>query len=130
LMNYASDDTAFCLAIVYNMLGYFNIDRSRIYVGGFSLGGQDTDAIAHMKPWLFRSYLLIGMSAGLDIPDPIDNGWYRDPSLYYCRHHATIVLADGDYDYNRLSSYHAYDTLISLGTGMSTSFKIPCMGIG
>jgi hypothetical protein len=112
-------NVAFCLAIVYNMLGYFNIERSRIYVGGFSFGGQLTDLIAYEQPWIFKGFLFIGIGAFFTEID--------DPSSFYCRQDATVVFAAGDYDYNRLKADYGYNDLISKGDRNTYFVQDPMM---
>jgi ankyrin repeat protein/predicted esterase len=103
---------AFCIAIVHNMLGYFSIDRSRIYIGGFSLGGQMTDQTVHIWPGVFKGMVYIGYMPGATTVDYISH----DPaSLYFSRKNVPLVLVEGDYDYCRLGAYENYDSLLSAG---------------
>ncbi|MGD0728316.1 MAG: PHB depolymerase family esterase [Spirochaetia bacterium] len=109
-----SANSAFCVAIVYNMLGYFSIDRSRIYIGGFSLGGQMTNEVAHTWPGVFKGmvYINIGYTAGATTVDYIS---YDPASLYFSRKNVPMVFVEGDYDYCRLGAYENYDSLLSAG---------------
>jgi hypothetical protein len=114
------NNLAFCLAIVYNMLGYYNIDRSRIYIGGFSFGGQHTeDALKHY-PWVFTGAFFINI--GYDL------GPSCDPEPYYIKHHIPIVYVEGDYDYNRLGAYWGYDDLVWAGYQAVYYFHEPMKG--
>ncbi len=98
---------AFYLAILYNMLGYFNIDRSRIYIGGYSLGGQLTENALQIYPWMFTGAFFINI--GYDL------GPSSKPEPFYIKHHIPIVYVEGDYDYNRLGAYWGYDDLVWAG---------------
>lgn len=100
-------NAAFCLAAVYNMLGYYNIDQSRIYIGGYSLGGQLTEHIINTHPWIFDGAFFINIG-------------YRavstsDPAWYYCKHHVPMAFVEGDYDYNRVWAYNSYNELLCSG---------------
>jgi len=99
--------TEFCLAIVYNMLGYYNIDQSRIYIGGYSLGGQLTEDVLKTHAWLFDGAFFINISFSGD-PE-------SEPEWVHCKHHVPIVYVEGDYDYNRSWTYRAYDSLLCSG---------------
>ena len=118
--NHVPDVTAFCLAIVYNMLGYFNIDQSRIYIGGFSLGGQLTSHVLRRQPWVFKGafFINIGFSSLA----------LKQPQLGYLRNHVPMVFVLGDYDYNRLSTYSGYDKLLSTGHRNVYYVHEPMMG--
>ena len=111
---------AFCLAAVYNMLGYYNIDQSRIYIGGYSLGGQMTEAVLRTHPWIFDGAFFINIS--------YSGGATKDPAWYYCKHHLPIVTVEGDYDYNRTWSYKAYDQLLCSGYQNIYFFHEPMKG--
>ncbi len=101
------DIAEFCLAIVYNMLGYYNIDQSRIYIGGFSLGGQLTEHVLRRQAWAFDGAFFINIS--------YTGGPQSEPEWMYCKHHVPIVYVEGDYDYNRAWTYREYDELLCGG---------------
>jgi ankyrin repeat protein len=109
-------NTAFCLAIVHNLLGHFSIDRSRIYIGGFSLGGQLTESMVRTEPGVFKGMVYININYGTGISIDLDSSrWYDAASLYHSRQNIPMVFVEGDYDYNRLAAYESYDTLLSAG---------------
>jgi predicted esterase len=97
---------AFCLAAVYNMLGHYNIDQSRIYIGGYSLGGQLTERILKTHSWVFDGAFFINISYAGSAPD--------NPSRHHCKE-IPIVVMEGDYDYNRSWAYKAYRKLLCRG---------------
>ena len=99
--------TEFCLAIVYNMLGYYNIDQTRIYLGGYSLGGQLTESVLKTAAWLFDGAFFINIS--------FSGGRQSEPEWVHSKHHLPIVYVEGDYDYNRLGAYATYDNLLCSG---------------
>jgi ankyrin repeat protein len=111
---------AFCLAAVYNMLGYYNIDQSRIYIGGYSLGGQLTERILRTHPRIFDGAFFINIS--------YSGGPTKDPAWYYCKHNLPIVTVEGDYDYNRAWAYKAYDELLCSGYENIYFFHEPMKG--
>jgi hypothetical protein len=111
---------AFCLAAVYNMLGYYNIDQSRIYIGGYSLGGQMTEVVLRTHPWIFDGAFFINIS--------YSGGPTEDPAWYYCKHHLPVVTVEGDYDYNRTWSYKAYAQLLCSGYQNIYFFHEPMKG--
>ena len=115
-----NDNLAFCLAIVYNMLGYYNIDRSRIYIGGFSFGGQHTEYVLQNYPWVFTGAFFINIGYRL--------GPSSSPEPYYIKHHIPIVFVEGDYDYNRVSTYWGYDDLVWAGYRSVYYFHEPMKG--
>ena len=100
-------NTAFCLAIVYNLLGCYNIDQSRIYVGGYSLGGQLTEDILKSHPWVFDGAFFINMSYTGGLPSR--------PEWYHVKNRLPVVIVEGDYDYNRVWAYREYDELLCRG---------------
>lgn len=100
-------NAAFCLAIVYNMLGYFNIDQSRIYIGGYSLGGQMTEKVIRDYPWVFDGAFFININ--------FSGSFQTSSAQNYCKHHMPVAIVEGDYDYNRISSYNSYDELLRRG---------------
>ena len=114
------DNLTYCLAILYNMLGYFNIDRSRIYIGGFSLGGQMTEHVVQRFPWVFTGAFFLNI--GYDL------GHSSNPEPYYVKHHIPIVYVEGDYDYNRLAAYGGYDNLVWAGYPSVYYFHEPMKG--
>lgn len=97
----------FALAGVYNMCGYYNIDHSRVYLAGFSWGGRLTGEIVPRKPHIF--------SGGIAIDGCFTTGNRLLPSLEYGRERITMVMATGDFDYNRMETYRGYSTLLTLG---------------
>jgi ankyrin repeat protein len=113
-------NAAFCLAAVYNMLGHFAIDQSRIYVGGYSLGGQMTEALLRTHAWVFDGAFFINI--GYTGAPPYEPGWH------YLKHHAPIVYAEGDYDYNRTGAYADYEGLLCGGYRSTTYFHEPMKG--
>ena len=106
---------AFCLALVYNMLGYYNIDQSRIYIGGFSLGGQMTERVLTQHPWVFKGALFINIDYRGGHSINFSSGWPPQPHWYYNKKHMPIVFVEGDYDYNRLAAYQSYNLLLHAG---------------
>jgi len=106
---------AFCLAIVHNMLGYFSIDRSRIYIGGFSLGGQLTERVVRATPGVFKGMIYININYNTGMTIDLDSKWNDRASLYHSRQNVPMVIVEGDYDYNRREAYKSYDTLLSAG---------------
>jgi ankyrin repeat protein len=100
-------NAAFCAALVYNMLGYFNIDRSRITIGGYSLGGQLTELALRKLPWLFDGAFFINIGYSGSQP--------AAPEWYYVKHRMPIVYVEGDYDYNRPMVYKDYEGLLCRG---------------
>ena len=98
---------AFCLAIVYNMLGSFSVDRSRIYMAGFSWGGRLTGEIVPKHPRIF--------SGGIAIGGCFTTSQRVVPGLEYGRDRVTMVMATGDFDYNRRETYGGYSVLLSMG---------------
>lgn len=113
-------NTEFCLAIVYNMLAYYNIDQARIYIGGYSFGGQLTDPVIASYPWLFDGafFLNIGHTGSSRIT----------PESVYRKRHMPIVFAEGDYDYNRRYAYGEYDRLLLSGHRLLRFFHEPMKG--
>jgi ankyrin repeat protein len=104
---FADTHECFSLAIVYNMLKHFSVDQSRIYMAGFSWGGRLTGEIVPRQPRVFKGGIAIG-------------GCFTTrtrlvPALYYGREHVTMVMAAGDYDFNRKETYAGYDTLLGMG---------------
>ena len=95
------------LAIVFNMLSYFSIDMSRIYMAGFSWGGRLTGEIVPKWPRIF--------SGGIAIDGCFTTTNRRIPSLEYGKKHISMVMATGDFDYNRMETYRGYSTLLSMG---------------
>ncbi len=97
----------FSLAIVYNMLSYFNVDRSRIYMAGFSWGGRLTGEIVPKQARIF--------SGGIAIGGCFTTGGRIAPALDYGRENVTMVMATGDWDYNRQETYGGWDVLTYFG---------------
>jgi len=110
----------FYLAIVYNMLGYSNIDRSRIYIGGFSLGGQMTETVFKSYPWVFSGAFFIKIGNSLGSP--------HRPETYFVERRTPIVYVEGDCDYNLRGAYEDYDTLVSSGYPAVHYFHEPTKG--
>jgi hypothetical protein len=95
------------LAVVYNMFSYFNIDRSRVYLAGFSWGGRLTGEIVPRNPHIFKG--------GIAIDGCFTTGQRLLPSLWYGQDEITMVFATGDFDFNRMETYHGYSLLQFLG---------------
>jgi ankyrin repeat protein len=104
---FADTHECFSLAIVYNMLKHFNIEQRRIYMAGFSWGGRLTGEIVPRQPRVFKGGIAVGGC--------FTTGQRLVPALYYGRGHVTMVMAAGDYDFNRKETYAGYDTLRTLG---------------
>ena len=102
-------NTPFCLAVLYQMLRYYNIDQNRIYIGGYSLGGQLTEIAVNTFPYLFDGAFFINI--GYESPALSLHG----QEFFYCKHHLPIALVEGDYDYNRESAYVRYSGLVGQG---------------
>ncbi|HUX21537.1 MAG TPA: ankyrin repeat domain-containing protein [Spirochaetia bacterium] len=113
-------NAAFCLGLLCNMLARFNIDHDRIYIGGFSLGGQLTSRVLRLEPQLFSGAFFINIG--------YDNYSYFVPHWYYCKNNMPIVFVEGDYDYNRLSVYRTYDELLSSGFRRVHYLQEPMIG--
>lgn len=97
----------FSLAVVYNILGYYNIDRDRVYLAGFSWGGRLTGEIVPRQPHIF--------TGGLAIDGCFTTGERLLPGLEYGKKNIAMVMATGDFDYNRMETYNGYSTLLSMG---------------
>ena len=106
---------AFCLALVYNLLGHFNIDQSRLYIGGFSLGGQLTERVINRHPWPFKGALFINIDYMAYQAIDFAGGWPPQPHWYYNKKHMPFVFVEGDYDYNRRAAYMGYNRLLHAG---------------
>ncbi len=61
------DDVGFLRALVAELVGEFGLDQQRVYVAGFSLGGQMTMRLLHDAPELMAGAAIIG--ACLPAPD-------------------------------------------------------------
>jgi ankyrin repeat protein len=103
------EDTHECLALaaVYNMLGYFRIDRSRIYMAGFSWGGRLTGEIVPKQPRIF--------TGGIAVGGCFTTGQRITPAFRYAREHVRMVMVTGDWDYNRVETYNGYSLLTTIG---------------
>jgi predicted esterase len=99
----------FILAILYHMLGAYGLDRSRIYLTGFSWGGRLTGQIVPFWPKFFTGGIAVG--GCFTVP----GGNLLCPSYRYARDRATMVCVSGDWDYNRGESYNGYNAFASLG---------------
>ncbi len=97
----------FCLAIVYNLLGYYSLDRSRIYLAGFSWGGRLTGDIVTWRPGVFKGGIAVGGC--------FTSRFSGTPSLGYGQSTIAMVMCTGDYDYNRKETFGGYSTLTRLG---------------
>lgn len=97
----------FCLAVAYHMFGAYNIDRRRVYLTGFSWGGRLTGEIVPKQPNVFTGGIAVG---GCFI-----TGNRVIPSLRYAQAHTSMVLATGDWDYNRQETANGYNMLTLLG---------------
>jgi ankyrin repeat protein/pimeloyl-ACP methyl ester carboxylesterase len=95
------------LAAVYHMLGAYNVDRNRIYLTGFSWGGRLTGEIVPRQPRIF--------TGGIAVGGCFTSGARIIPSFPYASKRAVMVLATGDWDYNRDETYNGYDTFLALG---------------
>ncbi len=98
---------AFALAVVWDLLGRYALDRSRVYLAGFSWGGRLTGEIVPKQPQVFRGGIAIGGC--------FTKSQRVTPALEWGRERITMVLVTGDYDYNRLETYNGYSALASLG---------------
>jgi ankyrin repeat protein len=95
------------LAAVYHMFGAYNVDRRRVYLTGFSWGGRLTGEIVPRQPRVFTGGIAVGgcFTSSVRIVN----------SYPYAKKRAAMVLATGDWDYNRQETYNGYDTFFSLG---------------
>ncbi len=100
LCDFKDANPAFCLAAVHAMMTYYNIDPQRVYIGGYSLGGQMTQAVLSRHAWLFDGAFFI------NIPyygEPV----VSDPEWNYLKD-LPVAVVEGDYDYNRSGTYASY----------------------
>jgi poly(3-hydroxybutyrate) depolymerase len=95
------------LAAVYHMFGAYSVDRSRVYLTGFSWGGRLTGEIVPKEPRLFTGGIAVGgcfTSYGRAL--------WAHPAA---RKRAAMVLATGDWDYNRQETFNGYDAFLAFG---------------
>jgi predicted esterase len=97
----------FILAILYRMLGAYGLDRSRIYLAGFSWGGRLTGEIVPKWPLLF--------SGGIAVGGCFTSGNRIVPSYRLARERATMVCVSKDWDYNRGETRNGYNVFAALG---------------
>jgi len=109
-----------CLAIVYNMLGYYSIDRSRVYAAGFSWGGR---LVGEMVPKYAKVF-----KGGIAMGGCFTTSGRLVPALRYGRGSIAMVMATGDYDYNRTETYGGYSTLLDLGYRNCLFIQEPAKG--
>jgi ankyrin repeat protein len=95
------------LAAVYHMFGAYNVDRRRVYLTGFSWGGRLAGEIVPRQPRIFTGGIAVG---GCFV-----SGARVIPSYPFARRNAAMVLATGDWDYNRMETYYGYNTFLVLG---------------
>ena len=100
-----------CLAAAYHILGNYNIDRNRVYLAGFSWGGRLTGEIAPRWPTVFTGGIAVG--GCFTSPDRIF------PSYRMARERVAMVLATGDWDYNRAETYNGYSAFLAMGYAAS-----------
>lgn len=98
---------AFCLAAVHAMMSYYNIDPGRVYIGGYSLGGQMTQATLSRYSWLFDGAFFINIPYYGEFQ-------VSDPNWKYLRD-LPVAIVEGDYDYNRAGAYASYQELRHAG---------------
>ncbi len=91
--------------MAYNMLEYFNIDPSRIYISGASWGGRLSGRIISRYPNVFKGAIA---SAGCQRDDWDDEKQQYCDCLYLAQKN-TVMVTTGDYDYNRPEAYAMYD---------------------
>jgi ankyrin repeat protein len=104
---FLTDHERLCLAAVHYIFGHYAVDRKRVYLTGFSWGGRLTGEIVPKQPRVFTGGIAVG---GCFI-----SGERIIPSYPYARTHAAMVLATGDWDYNRQETYNGYSTFLMLG---------------
>jgi ankyrin repeat protein len=105
----AKSHESYILAIVYEMLSHFTVDRSRVYLAGFSWGGRLTGEIVPQYPELFTG----GIAAGGCFTTG-GRALYT-PSMDYARKRVSMVLFSGDYDYNREETWNGYNLFLKMG---------------
>jgi hypothetical protein len=106
--NFPTNHERFVLAAVYHMFGAYNVDRHRVYLSGFSWGGRLTGEIVPKQPRIFTGGIAVGGCF------EINNGsclWIHPEA----RKRATMVLATGDWDYNRQETYNGYSLFLHFG---------------
>ena len=91
---------AFCLAAVHAMMSYYNIDPGRVYIGGYSLGGQMTQLVLSRYSWLFDGAFFINIPYYGEFVT-------SDPNWKYLKD-LPVAVVEGDYDYNRSGTYASY----------------------
>ncbi len=96
----------FSLAMVYNMLKYYNIDSARIYIAGSSWGGRLTGKIIHRRPDIFKGGIA---SCGCQSDNWDDEIKGFLPNLNYAQKNTSLVITAGDYDFNRPEAFYMYD---------------------
>jgi ankyrin repeat protein len=105
--DFHTDYERYVLAAAYHMLGAYNVDRGRVYLAGFSKGGRLTGEIMPMHPRLF--------TGGLAVAGCFTTGgrslWVHPNA----GKRAAMVLATGDWDYNRQETYGCYASFLALG---------------
>ncbi len=119
-MMQGKDNALFCLAVVYAVAREYSLDPSRIYIGGFSLGGQLSRTAILSESWPFTGSFFLNIS---NHPGPDDSLQWR-----YARKHIPMVIVSGDYDYNRASSSWSYERQLSCGYRHAAYMHVPMQG--
>lgn len=96
-----------CLAAAYHMFGAYNVDRTRVYLTGFSWGGRLAGEIVPKQPRVF--------TGGLAVAGCFVSGERIIPSYRYARKNTVMILDTGDYDFNNEETFGGYSTFLLLG---------------
>ncbi len=114
------ENAAFCLAVVHSMIREYSIDPSRLYIGGFSLGGQLTRTALLDSAWPFTGTFIINISYQPGGDDSVE--WN------YARERIPAVIVSGDYDYNRGPTQYSYKRQLLSGYRNLAYLNVPLQG--
>lgn len=73
--DYTSGDTAFLASVIEYAIETYNIDTTRIYVTGFSMGGMNTALMAQDYPELIAAIAPMGGITTVEDTDGLFEGW-------------------------------------------------------
>jgi hypothetical protein len=104
------------------MLQQFNIDKERVYVGGFSKGGLSAGPLLDWHPNIFKGSIISGRLNPTMFEADINRliGYGNHP----------IVMATGDLDFNLIEVYGSYMAHIVDGRTCTYYIQEPGRGHG
>lgn len=92
----STEDTEYVMGLIDYVEGLYNIDRSRVYVTGFSMGGANTSNVGKAHPEVFAAIAPMGAAGGSIVEDFDSDAWDLPTCMIVGSIDENNVSEDGD----------------------------------